>query len=198
MGKKFYISDWHYGHKNVLGFDNRPFTNTEQMNEELIRRWNSVVSAGDLVYILGDMFWCTPKIAAPIMEQLNGQKILVKGNHDRWHDSKFDKLFVKIDEYMEIEDEGRNVVLCHYPIPCFKNHFYGWIHLYGHVHNSFEWNMMEHQRFLMEELYDRQCNMINVGAMMPWIDYTPRTLNEIINGYGVYRKELNIIEDQDG
>lgn len=198
MGKKFYISDWHYGHKNVLGFDNRPFTNIEQMNEELIRRWNSVVSAGDLVYILGDMFWCTPKIAAPIMEQLNGQKILVKGNHDRWHDSKFDKLFVKIDEYMEIEDEGRNVVLCHYPIPCFKNHFYGWIHLYGHVHNSFEWNMMEHQRFLMEELYDRQCNMINVGAMMPWIDYTPRTLNEIINGYEVYRKELNIIEDQDG
>lgn len=198
MGKKFYISDWHYGHKNVLGFDNRPFTSIEQMNEELIRRWNSVVSAGDLVYILGDMFWCTPKIAAPIMEQLNGQKILVKGNHDRWHDSKFDKLFVKIDEYMEIEDEGRNVVLCHYPIPCFKNHFYGWIHLYGHVHNSFEWNMMEHQRFLMEELYDRQCNMINVGAMMPWIDYTPRTLNEIINGYGVYRKELSIIEDQDG
>lgn len=182
----------------MLGFDNRPFTSIEQMNEELIRRWNSVVSDGDLVYILGDMFWCTPKIAAPIMEQLNGQKILVKGNHDRWHDSKFDKLFVKIDEYMEIEDEGRNVVLCHYPIPCFKNHFYGWIHLYGHVHNSFEWNMMEHQRFLMEELYDRQCNMINVGAMMPWIDYTPRTLNEIINGYGVYRKELNIIEDQDG
>lgn len=198
MGKKFYISDWHYGHKNVLGFDNRPFTSIEQMNEELIRRWNSVVSAGDLVYILGDMFWCTPKIATPIMEQLNGQKILIKGNHDRWHDSKFDKLFVKIDEYMEIEDEGRNVVLCHYPIPCFKNHFYGWIHLYGHVHNSFEWNMMEHQRFLMEELYDRQCDMINVGAMMPWIDYTPRTLDEIINGYGVYRKELNIIEDQDG
>lgn len=187
-----------FSHANCLGFDNRPFTSIEQMNEELIRRWNSVVSAGDLVYILGDMFWCTPKIAAPIMEQLNGQKILVKGNHDRWHDSKFDKLFVKIDEYMEIEDEGRNVVLCHYPIPCFKNHFYGWIHLYGHVHNSFEWNMMEHQRFLMEELYDRQCNMINVGAMMPWIDYTPRTLNEIINGYGVYRKELNIIEDQDG
>lgn len=191
MGKKFYISDWHYGHKNVLGFDNRPFTSIEQMNEELIRRWNSVVSDGDLVYILGDMFWCTPKNATPIMEQLNGQKILVKGNHDRWHDSKFDKLFVKIDEYMEVEDEGRKVVLCHYPIPCFKNHFYGWVHLYGHVHNSFEWNMMEHQRFLMEELYNRQCNMINVGAMMPWMDYTPRTLDEIERGYCMWRA-LNV------
>lgn len=187
MGRKLYISDWHYGHANVLGFDNRPFINVEQMNEELIRRWNSAVSDGDLVYILGDMFWCAQKQATPIMEQLRGQKILVKGNHDRWHDSKFDKMFVKIDEYIEIEDNGRKVVLCHYPIPCFKNHFYGWTHLYGHVHNSFEWNMMEHQRFLMEELYDRQCDMINVGAMMPWMDYTPRTLDEIKNGYSLWR-----------
>lgn len=187
MGKKFYISDLHFSHKNVLGFDNRPFKDVDEMNNELIRRWNSVVSDGDIVYILGDMFWCTPKDATPIMEQLNGQKFLVKGNHDRWHDAKFDKLFVKIDEYMEVEDNGRKVVLCHYPIPCFKNHFYGWVHLYGHVHNSFEWNMMEHQRFLMEELYDRQCNMINVGAMMPWMDYTPRTLDEIETGYNTWR-----------
>ena len=83
-------------------------------------------------------------------------------------------------EYMEIEDNGRNVVLCHYPIPCFKNHFYGWYHLYGHVHNSFESQMMEHDKFLMEQLYDRKCQMFNVGAMMPWMDYTPRTLDEII------------------
>ena len=41
------------------------------------------------------------------MDQLKGQKFLVKGNHDRWHDAKFDKKFVKIDEYMEIEDEGK-------------------------------------------------------------------------------------------
>ena len=188
MAKKFYISDWHFGHKNVLAFDNRPFKSIEEMNNELIRRWNDVVSDGDIVYILGDMFWCTPSKAAPIMDQLNGQKFLIKGNHDKWHDAKFDKKFVKIDEYMEVEDEGRKVVLCHYPIPCFKNHFYGWIHLYGHVHNSFEWNMMEHQRFLMEELYDRQCNMINVGSMMPWIDYAPRTLDEIIEGYDKWKE----------
>lgn len=187
MSKKFYISDLHIDHANVLGFDNRPFKDVEEMNNELIRRWNDVVSDGDLVYILGDMFWCAPKKAMTIMEQLNGQKILVKGNHDRWHDSKFDKMFVKIDEYIETEDNGRKIVLCHYPIPCFKNHFYGWTHLYGHVHNSFEWNMMEHQRFLMEELYTRQCNMINVGAMMPYMDYTPRTLDEIEHGYALWR-----------
>ncbi len=61
-----------------------------------------------------------------------------------------------------------------------KNHFYGWFHLYGHVHNSFEFNMMEHDKYLMEELYTRPCKMYNVGAMMPWMNYTPRTLDEIL------------------
>ena len=56
MSRKFYISDLHFGHKNILGFDNRPFVDIEQMNNELIRRWNSVVSDGDVVYVLGDMF----------------------------------------------------------------------------------------------------------------------------------------------
>ena len=88
--------------------------------------------------------------------------------------------FVKVTEYMEIEDGDRKVVLSHYPIPCFKNHFYGWFHLYGHVHNSFEFNMMEHDKYLMEELYTRPCKMYNVGAMMPWMNYTPRTLDEIL------------------
>ena len=193
MARKFYISDWHYGHANVIGFDNRPFKSVEEMNEELIRRWNSVVTNGDLVYILGDMFWIKTTGAIPIMDRLNGQKILIKGNHDRVKDRELSSKFLKITEYLEIEDNGLKLVLCHYPIPCFKNHFYGAVHLYGHVHNSFEWNMMEHQRFLMEELYDRQCNMINVGAMMPWMGYTPRTLTEILNGYGDYKQEHNQI-----
>ena len=43
--------------------------------------------------------------------------------------------------------------------------------------------MMEHFRKEMIELYDKQCNMYNVGCMMPWMNYTPRTLDEIINLY---------------
>lgn len=180
MGKIFYIADWHYSHANCVHFDNRPFKNVEEMNEALITNWNSVVSPGDTVYVLGDMFWCKTTEAIAVMDKLNGQKILVQGNHDRVHDAQFRSKFVKIDEYMEIKDGDRNVVLCHYPIPCFKNHFYHWYHLYGHVHTSFEANMMEHQKYLMEELYERPCEMYNVGAMMPYIGYTPRTLDEIL------------------
>ena len=84
---------------------------------------------------------------------------------------------------MEIQDRGRDVVLCHYPIPCFKNHYQGWYHLYGHVHVSFESNMMENTRRQMEALYMKPSLMYNVGAMIPYMDYAPRTLDEIIAGY---------------
>ena len=56
--------------------------------------------------------------------------------------------------------------------------------LYGHVHNSFEWNMMENVKKQMTELYDKKCEMYNVGAMMSYINYQPRTLEEIVKGGG--------------
>lgn len=182
MSKKFYIADWHYDHANCIAFDNRPFKTVEEMNEALITNWNNAVSAEDTVYVLGDMFWCKPTEAIEVLDKLNGQKFLIQGNHDRCRDTQFRNKFVKIDEYMEIKDDDKDVVLCHYPIPCFKNHFYGWYHLYGHVHTSFEYNMMEYTKYLMQELYTRPCNMYNVGAMIPYMNYTPRTLNEIIEG----------------
>lgn len=184
MAKKFYISDWHYSHANILAFDNRPFVNVEQMNEALIANWNAVVGKGDTVYILGDMFW-HKNDAAPVLDQLKGQKVLILGNHDWRFSDDVKQKFVKITEYLEVEDEGRKVVLCHYPIPCFKNHYYGWYHLYGHVHSTFEWNMMEHTKLQMQELYTVPCWMFNVGAMMPYMGYTPRTLTEIIEGANV-------------
>ena len=183
MNTKRYISDWHYGHKNVLHFDNRPWLTVEEMNAELIQRWNSVVEPGDVTYVLGDMFWCKPAESIPVLDKLNGQIVLVKGNHD-YDSSILNRKFVKVDDYMEIDDYGRKIVLCHYPIVCYKNHYHGWYHLYGHVHNTFEYHMMEHDKKLMTDLYEKPCRMYNVGAMLPYMDYTPRTLDEIIAGYG--------------
>lgn len=93
----------------------------------------------------------------------------------------WEALFAEITNYKEI-DFGNNcgVVLSHYPIPCFNHHYYGWYHLYGHVHNSFEWIIMERVKYEMVALYDKPCNMFNVGCMIPYMDYTPRTIEEII------------------
>lgn len=194
MGKVFYLADWHYGHANVLAFDHRPFRTAEEMNYALVENWNRVVSDEDAVYILGDMFWVSAQKAIPILDTLRGEKFLIKGNHDRIGNHEFQKRFQQITDYLEIKDQNRNVVLSHYPTPCFKNHFYGWYHLYGHVHNSFESHMMEHDRFLMEELYGTPCNMYNVGVMMPWIGYTPRTLDEIVSGYSKLHKGCDVCD----
>lgn len=181
----YFISDLHFGHTNCLAFDNRPFITIQQHDEYIINAWNKTVSVEDDVYILGDISWYSSTKTIDIFKQLNGNLHLIRGNHDSHvlKNPELRKLFVEIVDYKELFiDKKTSIVLCHYPIPCFKNHFYGWYHLYGHVHNSFEWHMMEYTKRQMAELYDKQCKMYNVGAMIPYMDYTPRTLEQIIEG----------------
>lgn len=189
MGKTFFISDLHFGHKNILSFDNRPFVNVEEHDESLIEAWNKKIGIDDDVWILGDISWHNSTKTIEIFNKLNGIKHLCKGNHDNklLKNRQVQNLFVEICDYKEIQlDNGKGVVLCHYPIPCFNNHFYGWYHLYGHVHNSFEWNMMERNRYEMTELYDKPCKMYNVGCMMSYMNFEPKTLTEIEDSYNTY------------
>ena len=65
MEKIFFTSDLHFGHENVIRFDNRPFKTVEEIDSELIRRWNAKVAPGDLVYVLGDLIWKTRNDDAP-------------------------------------------------------------------------------------------------------------------------------------
>lgn len=184
MGKTFFIADLHFGHKNCLVFDNRPFATIEEHDEALIKNWNEVVGIDDEVWILGDISWYGAMKTIEIFNSLNGIKNLVIGNHDKklLRNSDVRALFNEIVDYKEIGYNPHSmIVLSHYPIPCFNCHYYGAYHLYGHVHVSFEWNMMEHIKFEMKELYDKPCNMYNVGCMTPHMNYTPKTLEEIIN-----------------
>ena len=80
MGKIFFTSDNHFGHERVIQFDGRPFSSVEEMDAEMIRRWNAKVGKGDLVYVLGDMIWKTCSDEAPnLIKSLNGQIILYSG-----------------------------------------------------------------------------------------------------------------------
>lgn len=189
---KFYIADTHFDHYNILAFDHRPFITVEEMNKTMIDNWNSVVRHDDEVFILGDFCWGKEARWVELLEQLNGQKTLITGNHDI-KPNKCRRYFVDVQEKKTIEDGEHKIVLCHEPIPCFRNHFYGWYHLYGHVHMSFEWNMMEHDRYLMEQLYTKPCEMYNVGCMLPYMNYTPRTLDQIIEGYNACKKFITEI-----
>lgn len=185
MGRTFFIGDLHqhFGHKNVLSYDNRPFKDINSHDESLIFNWNSVVDDEDEAWICGDISWYDASKTYELLSRLKGRKKLCRGNHDTkiLKDKRIRDLFEEICDYKEIRlENGLGIVLCHYPIPCFKNHFYGWIHFYAHVHNSFEYLMMERVKAEMTDLYDTKCLMFNVGCMMPYMNYCPRTAEQIL------------------
>lgn len=174
----YYIADNHFGHKNVIRFDNRPFADTVLMDEVLVHNWNERVTEDDTVYILGDCFWKNEENSVKLIQRLKGHKHLIRGNHDRVH-GRLRFYYESIEHYAEINDNDRLVILCHYPIPFYKNQHYGAVMLYGHVHNTREQDFIEKWK---RELWESEipCNMINVGCMMEYMKYTPRTLNEIL------------------
>lgn len=178
IGINFYISDTHFGHKNILRYDNRPFFTLSEMEKAIIENWNRVVSKNDTVYILGDFSWYGDKETIEILNKLAGQKILVKGNHDKFSKKVFD-CFAKVCDYLEITDNNNKVILSHYPMPFWNGQFRDSVHLYGHVHNSHQWNVCENLKNELRQLQDLPMRMYNVGCMMEWMDYTPRTLQEI-------------------
>lgn len=178
----FFIADLHFGHKNCLAYDNREFPSIEAHDGALIERWNNAVGIGDDVWILGDISWYSSMKTIEIFKRLNGTKHLCVGNHDKrlLKNKDVRSLFSEIVDYKELQlDDETGIVLSHYPIPCYNNHYYGWYHLYGHVHVSFEWNMMKQVQYEMKNLYGKDSRMYNVGCMVPGMDYTPRTLEEI-------------------
>ena len=155
-----YISDLHFGHKNIIAYDNRPFSSVEEMDEAMISLWNETVKKGDQTYVLGDFCWSqTYEVWESILKRLNGQVFVIKGNHDRSEILKRltkENLITGWSQQEIIGDEGRKVVLNHSPMPFFINeHHNGWAHLYGHVHISYDWNMTLNMQRQISEFYQR-------------------------------------------
>lgn len=182
--KVLFTGDLHFGHENVLKFDGRPFDTVEEMDAELIRRWNNKVDKGDLVYVLGDMIWKTRNDDAPgLIKSLNGQIILIKGNHDRFlHNSKAKAALAGLKDYDDIcvtleDGTKKRVILSHFFIPMYNGHRYQAIHLHAHSHFTDE---ADYEIDFAEELNRKGCKneIYNVGCMY-W-NYEPVTLDEII------------------
>ena len=77
---RFFSSDHHFGHANVIKYCSRPYASVEAMDKDLIKKWNDTVGTDDEVWYLGD--FAMGKKALPVVKQLNGIKFLISGNHD--------------------------------------------------------------------------------------------------------------------
>ena len=132
----FFIADTHFGHGAIIDLCHRPFKCVEEMDSIMIGRWNKKVSPNDTVYIVGDLFY-KHKNPEKILKQLKGKKRLVVGNHDAGWLKEVDAshYFLLVDHLIEITDGKHKLVLCHYPLMCWKHELKSYM-IHGHIHNN--------------------------------------------------------------
>jgi len=140
----WFTSDNHFSHSNILKFCNRPFANVQEMNAEMVRRWNEDVRDDDVVYHLGDF---TLSANAGWFRRLRGTVRVVPGGHDkRWlkqhaknpYRTASGKIVEILPPLFTLEvPRGKRplvVALCHYPMLSWDRSHHGSIHLHGHSH----------------------------------------------------------------
>jgi calcineurin-like phosphoesterase family protein len=158
-GKVYITSDTHFGHKNICrGVTNwrtqdgqipiestRDFQTIEQMNQRLVDGINHFVGQDDTLIMLGDVSFGGFDNIGIFLERLVCHNIhLILGNHDTHIERDRDFVrgrFLSVQHYLEANIEGRDFVLCHYPLQSWHGLNKGVIHLHGHVH------LPPHRRF---------------------------------------------------
>lgn len=208
MARNLYISDLHFGHTNITkagtNFDNRPFKDLDEMNEFITKKWNTNVKPADHVYCLGDICWQVNNnnldSYKELLKGLNGNIHLILGNHDKFMNDKYKKIFAEVLPYKELTDTvnhtNKRVILSHYYMPFYNHHFRKAILLHGHSHNSAE-SEMERRLTAMLNRQGYPCEIYNVGCMYPYIDYAPRTLQYIVDNYDPNQKYGRNISEED-
>ena len=141
--KYFWTSDYHFNHTNVIQYSNRPFATVQEMNDVMSRNHNSVVGRNDMVFILGDFAFAKPGEIEAIVQQLNGQKYLIFGNHDKTirKNKQLQSHFVKCVDYLEhtiklSPTEKQYVVMSHYAHLTWNRKHHGAWMLHGHSHGT--------------------------------------------------------------
>jgi len=134
MPSVFLVSDTHFGHKGVCHFTRndgvtklRPFDTLEEMDEFMVEAWNAKVRPNDKVYHLGDVV--INRRALKIMSRLNGDKVLIRGNHDIFPDVEYREYFREIRAYHVMN----GMILSHIPIHEESLGRFG-VNIHGHTH----------------------------------------------------------------
>jgi calcineurin-like phosphoesterase family protein len=150
QGNVWVWSDHHFGHKNIIGFSDRPYDDTTHMREDMIRNHNCFVENDDTCIFVGDFAFLPDKEANEILLRMKGRKILIIGNHDvskkKLKKLRFDEIYL----CAHMEADGIDFMFTHFPmrnIPewCFNIHGHEHInHLFTDTHNHFNVNCELH------------------------------------------------------
>ena len=180
-----YIGDTHFGHRNVIGFDHRPFSSVGEMDEVMIRLWNGRVQPDDDVWFLGDFCHKSGHEPEWYLRRLAGRKHLILGNHDQplYENDTALAYFESVDQIARVNDtyKGENItaVLCHYPILEWWHKHHGVWHIYGHIHTD------TGETFRIISQFD---HALNAGAAIN--NYTPASLRELVENNKAFQEKV--------
>lgn len=198
----WFISDIHFGHKRILEFHqeriNKYGDTIEKHDEMLINYWNETIAKKDTVYIIGDLMFADQQRSRKILERLNGNKILILGNHDKVHDAnkgyfnhitqiksmKFKKtVFNFLSEDME-------VVMCHFPMLTWEHKYKGVIMLHGHCHGKLDQYNTESKELRVDVGIDGKFSNYQFQSLEQIHEHMKKIAGD--NTFAEYAKTLNI------
>lgn len=176
MPSVFLVSDTHFGHVGVCRFMRndgvtklRPWDNPEEMDEEMVKRWNETVRPGDKVYHLGDVV--INRKALKTLYRLNGDKVLIKGNHDIFRLEEYTPHFRDIRGYHVMD----GMILSHIPVhPESKGRFKCNIH--GHLHSN---RVMMKTQWGNTRHYDEKIDPFYFSVCVEQTDFRPILFEEV-------------------
>lgn len=166
-----------FGHSNILGFTNndgsllRPgFRDATHMDEHMIDKWNSVVKHGDKVYHLGDV--AMGKQGLLNLYRCNGNKVLIKGNHDKEKLSEYVKYFKDVRGSHQMD----GILMTH--IPVHPNSLARWpINIHGHLHsNQVTKDIIDNSWYGINTVIDPRYLCVSVEQLD---NYTPISLEDL-------------------
>jgi len=136
MPSVFLTSDTHFGHAGVCKFTEadgvtkiRPWSDPDKMDEEMIKRWNETVRPNDKVYHLGDVVINRKSLST--LHRLNGDKVLIRGNHDIFRDDEYRRYFRELRAYHVMN----GMILSHIPLHEASLGRFG-VNIHGHLHSN--------------------------------------------------------------
>lgn len=136
MSDAWFTSDFHFGHFNIIRYCNRPFRNTQEMDDEITECVNACVKPNDVLYFLGDFCLGRAEQVAAYRKRLACRTIhFIEGNHDKTT-RKQQQLFASWNVLSEVNVARQRIVLCHYAMRVWPHHAQRAWHLYGHSHGN--------------------------------------------------------------
>ena len=202
---RWFTSDIHFKHRNIIPYCLRPYDDVNEMNEAIIKQWNSQVKPEDEVWMIGD-FSINKKstLDKRLVSILNGKKHIILGNHDTGFNTLHNNkdcvdthvkiakkyleagwVFVDIIKYMMLKD-GTHVVITHLPpdngydsryseFKLANNPAFNYVH--GHLHGHYR-----KKRNMVDVCYDAELRLLSeeelIGLVNSKEEFIPTRLTD--------------------